>query len=179
MTIMGTKWAPSILPLVIMSLGMIFRMNNVLLKIAMTSMGRADLSLVSNFLQLVFLLPLTVYAMKYGVVGLVVAWVSTEFLVLLAAVQLSKRAFDISSMRLLRSYRPALVSSLIMAGCVIGIKALLGNQSGMAVFAIAIATGIASYYVATRLLFLKELRTALKTVFGERFAFLAPRPGKS
>lgn len=175
LTVLGDKWAASIVPLVIMSLGMMFRMNNLLLKTGMTSMGSADLSLKSNFLQLVLLLPLTIYAMEYGVVELAAAWVATEFLVMLATVQLSKRVFDISFMGLLRCYRPALVSSVIMGGCVIGVKALSDNQSGMAVFLVAIATGIVSYYLATRLLFLKELQITLKTVFGEHFAFLAPR----
>jgi len=179
LTVLGAKWAPSIFPLVMMSLGMIFRMNNLLLKTAMTSMGRADLSLRSNFLQPVLLLPMTVYAIEYGVIGLAVAWVATELLVMLVTVQLSKQAFDTSFMRLLRCYRPALVSATIMGGCVIGIKALLGNQTSMAVFFIAIATGIVSYYLATRLLFLAELQTVLKTIFGNRLAFLAPRRSQS
>lgn len=179
LAVMGAKWAPSILPLAIMSLGMIFRMNNILLKTAMTGMGRADLSLKSNFLQLALLLPLTIYAMEYGVIALIVAWVGTELLVMVATVQLSKLAFDTSFMRLLRCYRPALVSSAIMGGCVMGIKVLLGNQTSMAVLLMAVATGIVSYYLATRLLFLKELQTTLKTVFGDRFAFLAPRRDQS
>lgn len=175
LSVLGAKWAPSILPLVIMSLGMIFRMNNLLLKTAMISMGRADLSLISSFIQLALLLPMTIYAVEYGVTGVSVAWVATELLVMLATVQLSKRAFDTTFMRLLRCYRPALLSSTIMGGCVMGIKVLLGNQTSIVVFLIAIATGIVSYYLTTRLLFLKELQTTLKTVFGDRFAFLAPR----
>lgn len=175
LTVLGAKWSPSIVPLIIMSLGMIFRMNNLLLKTGMTSMGRADLSLKSNFFQLALLLPLTIYAMEYGVIELAAAWVATELMVMLVTVQLSKPVFDISFMHLLRCYRPALVSSAIMGGCVIGIKALLGNQSSMAALLAAIATGIASYYLATRLLFLKELQTTFKTIFGNRFAFLAPQ----
>ncbi len=179
LTVFGTKWAASILPLTIMSLGMIFRTNNVLLKTAMISMGRADLSLRPHLLQLALLLPMTIYVIKYGVIGLAAAWVLTEFLVALATLQLSKSVFDTSVTRLLHCYRPALVSSIIMAGCVIGVKSLLGNQSGMVVLAIAVATGIVSYYLATRLLFAKELQTALKTVLGNRFAFLVPRRGQS
>jgi len=175
LTVLGAKWAPSIAPLVIMSLGMIFRMSTMLFKTAMTSMGRADLALRSNFLQLALLLPLTIYAMEHGVIALMAAWVVTELLVMLVTVQLSKRVFDTSFRRLLRSYLPALISSAIMAGCVIGIKTLLGDPGSMTVLLIAIATGIASYYLATRLLFLKELQTTLKTVFGDRFAFLAPQ----
>jgi uncharacterized membrane protein len=105
--------------------------------------------------------------------------VATEVLVMLVTVQLSRLSFDTSFMSLLRCYRPALVSSTIMGACVIGSKTLLDNQSSMPVLLVAIATGIASYYLATRLLFLKELQTTLRTVLGDRLAFLAPRRNQS
>jgi len=174
LTVFGAKWAASIWPLAIMSLGMIFRMNNLLLKTVMTSMGRADLSLISNFIQLALLLPMIIYAVDYGVAGVVTAWVATELLLTLAIMQMSKSVIDTTFIQYLRCYRPALLSSFIMGGSVIGIKLLFGYQSGMVVFLMVIATGMLSYYLATRFLFLKELQTALKTVFGERLAFLAP-----
>ncbi len=176
LTVFGAKWVPSIFPMALMSLGMIFRMNNLLLRTAMISMGRADLSLQSSFLQLIMLLPMIVYAVDYGVIGLAAAWVANEILVMLATIQLSKSTFDTTFMRLLRCYRPALISSTIMGACVVLNRALLGNQSGMVVLVMAILVGVISYYLATRLLFVKELRTALKTVFGNRLAFLAPNP---
>ncbi|MGA8148698.1 MAG: lipopolysaccharide biosynthesis protein [Gallionellaceae bacterium] len=178
LTVFGVKWAASIVPLVIMSIGMIFRMNNQLLKTVMNSMGRADLSLISNFLQLALMVPMIIYGVEYGVTGLVAAWVATELLVTLAVIQLSKRVVDTNFILLIRCYVPALVSAALMAACVIGIKTLLGNQSGLPALLLAIATGIVSYYLATRLLFLKELQTAFHTVLGNRLRFLTARSGK-
>lgn len=175
LTFFGEKWAPSIVPLAIMSLGMIFRMTTLQLKTVLTGMGRADLPLKSNSLQLGLLLPMTFYAMTYGVVGLVMAWVLTEFLVMLATVQMSKQVLDTTFMRLLRCYRPAVVSSTTMAVCVIGMKAMLGHEASVAVLLMAIATGAASYYLATRFIFRKEYQVAFLAVFGDKVGFLAGR----
>lgn len=177
LTVLGRQWAPSILPLIIMSLGVLFRMNTLQLKTVMMSMGRADLPLKANFFQLALLLPLTVYAMEFGVVALMVAWVVTELLVMLAVIQMSKAVLDTSFTRMLRCYRPALVSSIIMALSVLGVKALLGNQNGMVVLPVAIATGAITYYLAARFIFLKEFQTAFRAIFGNRFVFLSARAG--
>lgn len=178
LTVFGAKWEPSVLPMAIMSLGMIFRMNTLLLRTAMIGMGRAELALKSSFLQLVMLLPMIIYAVGYGVTGLATAWVVNEILVSLATAHLSRSAFDTTFMRLLRCYRPALISSAIMGACVIINKALLGNQNGMVVLFAAIGVGAASYFLATRFLFTKELQTALNTVFGTRLAFLTANMGR-
>jgi O-antigen/teichoic acid export membrane protein len=178
MTFFGAKWAASILPLVIMSVGMVFRMTTIQLKTVMTSMGRADLQLKSNALQLMLLLPLTIYSIKYGVIGLMIAWVTTELFVMFATIQLSKSVLDLSFARLLRCFRPALVSSAIMAASVLGIKSLMGNQDGMLVLSIEIGVGVISFYLATRLIFIRELQTAFKAAFGNRFAALVGHPGK-
>ena len=178
LTLFSEKWAPSIVPLAIMSLGMIFRMTTLQLKTVMVSMGRADLPLKSNALQLAVLLPLTLYAMNYGVLELTVAWVVTECLVMLVTVQMSKRVFDTTFKRMLRCFRPAILSSMAMAVCVLGVKALFVNQAGMSVLLSAIAAGVVSYYLAARFFFPKEFQIAFKTVFGERFAFLLLGLGK-
>ena len=174
-TLFGAKWAPSTLPLTIMSLGVVLRMNTILLRSAMIGMGRSDLILKSSALQLGLLLLLTIYAVEYGIIGLATAWVLTEILITFATARWSKMAFDTTFISLLKCYRPALVSSAIMAICVLGSKYLLRNQHNMVVLIVPIAIGLLSYYLATRFLFLTELQTALKTVFGNRFLFLAPR----
>jgi len=173
-TVFGVQWLSSILPMAIMSLGMMFRMNTLLLRTAMIGMGRADLALKSNFLQLIMLLPMVIYAVQYGVIGLAAVSVVNEIFVALATTQLSKSTFNTTFISLLRCYRPALVSSAIMAACVMLNKALLSNQSSMIILLTAILIGAAIYYLATRFLFADELQTALKAVLGNRFAFPAP-----
>lgn len=173
LTVFGEKWAASILPLSIMSLGMAFRMMALQLKTVLTSLGRADLSLKSHLLQLALLLPLTLYAMKYGVVGLMVAWVATELLVMLVTVQMSKSVLDVTFIALLRCYRPALLSSALMALTVLGSKAVLENQPKIFILLMQVLVGVLSYYLATRFLFHKQFQIAFKTIFGKRFAYLA------
>lgn len=175
LAVVGTNWAASILPLEILALGMIFRMTSLQLKTVITSMGRADLPLKANIFQFALLLPLTIYAMNYGVVALTVAWVVTELLVMVVTIQMSKAVLDTTFMRLLRCYRPAFISSATMAITVIGVKVLLGNQNDMVVLLVAIAIGAISYYLTTRILFLKEFQVAFKTIFGDRLLFFAGR----
>ena len=178
LTLFGEKWAQSVVPLAVMSLGMIFRMTTLQLKTVMVSMGRADLPLKSNALQLAMLLPLTLYAMNYGVLELTVVWVVTEWLVMLVTVQMSKRVLDTTFKHLLRCCRPAILSSTAMAICVMSVKALFGNQAGMFVLLSAITAGVVSYYLATRFIFPKEFQTAFKSVFGDRLTFLLLGLGK-
>lgn len=177
LSVFGEKWAQSILPLILMSLGMAFRMLALQLMTAATSMGRADISLKSHLLQLLLLLPLTVYAMAYGVIGLMIAWVLTELLVMIATVLMSKSVLDITFISLLRSYRPALLSSALMAILILGSKALFGNQYHVSGLLIELIIGIVSYYLATRFIFKKQFSIAFKTIFGKRFAFLSGQPG--
>ena len=173
LTIFGDKWAASILPLIIMSLGMAFRMLTLQLKTVVTGMGRADLALKSHMLQLLLLLPLTVYAMAYGVIGLMLAWVLTEFFVMIATVQMCKSVLDVTFLSLFRCYRPALLSSGLMALLVLGSKALLANQAHALGLLIELVVGVISYYLATRFIFTRQFQVAFKTIFGKRFAYLA------
>ena len=175
LSVFGEKWAQSILPLILMSLGMAFRMLALQLMTAATSMGRADISLKSHLLQLLLLLPLTVYAMAYGVIGLMTAWVLTELLVMIATVLMSKSVLDITFISLLRSYRPALLSSALMAMMVIGSKTLPQLPNNVLVLIMQVTVGVISYYLATRLLFAQQFQTAFTTVFGNRFSFLGTK----
>jgi len=177
LTVFGDKWAPSIRPLIIMSFGMAFRMLALQLKTVVTSMGRADISLKSHLLQLLLLLPLTIFAMAYGVIGLIIAWVLTEFLVMIATIQMSKSVLDVTFIGLLRCYRPALLSSALMAIMVLGSKALLGNQYHVIGLLIELLVGVVTYYLATRFIFNKQFSIAFKTIFGKRFAFLSGQAG--
>ena len=172
-TVFGDKWAASIQPLIIMSLGMAFRMLALQLKTVVTSMGRPDLSLKSHLLQLLLLFPLTVYAMNYGVIGLMLAWVLTEFFVMIATVRMCKSVLDVTFLSLFRSYRPALLSSGLMAIMVLGSKAIFANKPQVVGLLIELLVGVVSYYLATRFIFTRQFQIAFKTIFGKRFAYLA------
>lgn len=176
LTVFGDKWAASIVPLSIMSLGMAFRMMALQLKTVLTSMGRADLSLKSHVLQLVILLPLTLVTMNYGVVGLMLAWVATEIIVMIATVQMSKAILDVSFSGLFNCYRPALLSSALMALIVIATKMLSGPASAY-VLILEVIAGVVSYYLATRFIFFSQFQIAFKTIFGNRFRYLAGQAG--
>lgn len=178
MTVFGEKWAPSIWPLALMSLGAILRLNTTLIRSAMSGMGHPGLILKSSALQFALLLVLTIYAMDYGLMGLVAAWLATEMIVALATAKWCRLVFDTSLVGFLRCYRPALVSSAIMGLCVVGSKFVLAEQNVLIGFLAPITIGVISYYLAVRVFYPRELKVALKTAFGDRFQFLAAGSGR-
>jgi PST family polysaccharide transporter len=164
----GEKWAPSAMPLAIMSLGMLFRLNTSLLKSAMSGMGRAELILKSSALQFALLLPMIMYAVDYGVIGLVLAGVANELLVAMATVRWGRHVFNITFASIFRCYLPALVSTSIMALFVLGIKHVLMEQGEATILAAQVLVGTVSYIVAVRFLYPTAFKIAWKTVFGDR-----------
>lgn len=95
---------------------------------------------------------------------------------MIATVLMSKSVLDITFISLLRSYRPALLSSALMAMMVIGSKTLPQLPDNVLVLIMQVTIGVISYYLATRLLFAQQFQTAFTTVFGNRFSFLGLRP---
>jgi O-antigen/teichoic acid export membrane protein len=178
LAVVGAKWEESIVPLALMSLGMIFRMHNHLIKTVMISMGRPALMLTSNLLQLTSLFIFTTLALERGVVGLVLAWVLTEFLIALISIPLSQRILDTGSKFLLHAYRAALVSSILMGACVMGTKAIMNGYPEIVTLLLSVFVGIISFYFAMRLIFIKEMSIAATVLFGSRFAFLVAAPPK-
>lgn len=175
-TILGDKWSDAAVPLALLSIMMLLRFVTQLLRPVMTSMGRPDLSLKSYLFMLVVLPPAALVGVRYGVFGLVVALLVTEIIWTLVTVQLSKKVLDISYAAILRSMRPALLSSAIMAVCVLGARYLAGNSGGGANLLLGVGVGAVSYYLALRLLFPDKLQDTILLVFGKRFVRF--RPGK-
>ncbi len=174
LNILGEKWVNSITPLAVLSLGMIFRANALLLKSAAISMGHATLSLKSNLLLLVLMLPATLYLAQYGLMFLIFAWIIAEVIALLFIVYLSKKIFTIGFISLAKCLFPAITASTIMASCVLISKTFLGSPDSIIVLLLSITIGTLSYYLATRYLFQDSLHLTRKTIFGDRLTFFAP-----
>jgi len=166
LTIAGSNWEQSILPLQIMSIGITFRMSTILYTPVITSMGRADLRLKLSVLQLSFLLPLTFITMDHGVVALMIAWVSTEFIVMLATIELSKRVIDSSFKHFIATLTPALLPALIMAIGINAVKPILINQHLLAALLIQVLVGGFIYLLTIRLFFRKQLLITKHAIFG-------------
>ncbi len=166
-TIFGEKWSPAIVPLVLLSLAMPFRLITSLLRPVISSMGGVNLALKSTLATLFILCPLMLIGVHYGVIGMVVAMLLTEPIVTCVTISLSMSVLDISFTQIGKSLRPAVIASVVMAVCTLGIKFALG-QRGMGGLIIEIAVGAISYYLALRIFFGKSLEDAVRLFLGKR-----------
>lgn len=167
-TILGEKWIAAAIPLSLLSLAMLFRMMTVILRPVMSSIGRPGLAVKSTSLMFIVLLPLILIGVKYGVMGLVVPVLITETIVMIGTIKISKSILDSTFITIAQSLRPAIVSSAIMATCVLGVKAAFSSQFDYWSLFLEIGVGVISYYLSLRLLYHKQLIDAIKTFLGRR-----------
>lgn len=171
-TVFGEKWEASITPLTAFSLGMILRVNVMLLRTAVTSFGRADLRLYSSGLQLLLIVPLTIFGINYGITGVIIAWIVTEIIITTITLAFGCYVFDVKFLQLIRSHIPSVTCSSIMALIVITWKTQLSPFDLALTMVTAAIIGGLSYLILLRLLFHNDLKTATKLVFGNRLRFL-------
>lgn len=169
-TLLGARWSEAALPLALLSLMMPLRLVTLFLRPVMTGMGRPDLALVSSLTLLCTLPPLALLGVRYGVIGLVGAWLIAEPIVLMVTLRMSRRALPVKSAGVARSVFPALASAGVMAAAVLGLRAAFAVGDGFASLAAVLGVGAASYALALRLLFPQPLHGALRVIRGRRTA---------
>jgi O-antigen/teichoic acid export membrane protein len=167
-TVLGEKWLAVATPLALLSVAMPFRMTTSFLRPVLNSMGRPDLALRSVIVALLALLPLVTIGAHQGVIGLVAAIATTELIVAFATILLSKAALDITLAKIGKSLRPAIVSSFVMALCVLAVKFAFGHPSGPGWLLGEIAIGVAVYYLMLRVFYEKLLGDAIGLFLGRR-----------
>lgn len=165
-TILGEKWLSVAVPLALLSVSMPFMMTTFFIRPVLSSMGRPDLALKSTFITLCILLPLILIGVNYGVTGLVVALLVTEPIIALVTIWMSKSVLDTSFSMIALSMRPAVISSAIMAACVLGFKVAFSHQNGIGGLLIEVSVGVISYYLALRIFYRKWLEDAISLFLG-------------
>jgi O-antigen/teichoic acid export membrane protein len=167
-TVLGEKWLAVATPLALLSVAMPFRMTTSFLRPVLNSMGRPDLALRSVIVALLVLLPLVIIGSHQGVIGLVAAIATTELIVAFTTILLARAALDITLAKIGKSIRPAIVSSSVMALCVLAVKFAFGYQSGLIWLLVEIAVGAAVYYLMLRVFYEKLLSDAIGLFLGRR-----------
>jgi hypothetical protein len=131
-------------------------------------MGRADLTVKSAIMALVVLLPLALIGANYGAIGLAIAVLASELIVAFYTISICKVVFNISFVKIGQCLCPAIVSSVVMAGCVLGAKYILGQQGGIEGLIIEIAVGAISYFLTLRTFYGKRLADTMEIFFRRR-----------
>ncbi|MCC2680652.1 MAG: Polysaccharide biosynthesis protein [Nitrosospira multiformis] len=169
-TVLGNKWAAVALPLALLSTVMPFRMTTSFLRPVLASMGRADLSLKSAVFALIILLPLILVGAHYGVMGLVMAMVVTELIVVFLTIGMSKAVLHTSFTGIALSLRPAIVGSTAMAASLMGAKIAFGSAFGssasLITLLIEISFGALVYFLTLRIFYGKLLEDTIRLFLG-------------
>ncbi|HET7061051.1 MAG TPA: lipopolysaccharide biosynthesis protein [Nitrosospira sp.] len=169
-TVLGERWSGVILPLALLSSVMPFRMATSLLRPVLGSMGRPDLALKSAVIGFMTLLPLMFIGTHYGVLGMVVALMISELIVAFVTIGMSKVVLGTSVTKVAECFSPAIVSSLVMAACLFGIRALSLNGISLGDLFIEVALGALVYFLTLRIFYEKLLQESIKLVLGRRNA---------
>jgi hypothetical protein len=102
---------------------------------------------------------------RWGLLGLCVAWLAGFPIVFGFQLRRSARVAEVRPHAVLRATVPALVASLLMTGTVLAFKNLPLAQIGRAVeLALLVLTGIAAYLVVLRVSFRERIREFLGAV---------------
>lgn len=167
--VFGEKWSAVALPLALLSLVMPFRMITSLTRPVINGMGRVDLNLASVVLMPCIMVPLILLLQDYGVIGLVAASLVTEPIIALITIQLSKRVVNISLQGIYRHLRPAILSTVIMAACVLLTKVPFSYAAatGWMVLITEISIGVISYFFILRVVFPDHIHSAYKLILGK------------
>lgn len=166
-TVLGNKWSAVAMPLALLCLVMPFRMATSFLRPVLASMGRPDLSLKSTIVAFTILLPLILIGTHYGVIGLVGAVITTELLVAFSTIAMSKAVLGASFTKIAECFRPALISSTVMAICILGFKITVGNQVGLGGLLGYVCFGAIIYLLTLRILYKKLLDDAIRLFLGK------------
>jgi O-antigen/teichoic acid export membrane protein len=169
-TVLGDKWADVAVPLALLSAVMPFRMTTSFLRPVLASIGRPDLSLKSTIVGLGILLPLILVGTRYGIIGLVVATMVTELVVAFSTISLSKAVLNTSFTKIGASLRPAIVSSAVMAACLLGAKFTFGNEVSFGLLLAEIGFGALIYFLTLRTFYGEWLQNAITLFLGRRNA---------
>jgi O-antigen/teichoic acid export membrane protein len=169
-TVLGDKWSAVAVPLALLSIVMPFRMTTSILRPVLASMGRPDLSLKSAIIALLLLLLLISIGAHYGVIGLVAAMMTTELIVAFSTISMSKAVLGTSFTKIAESFRPAIVSSAVMAACLFGVKITFGSQISLGGLLIDIGLGALIYFLTLRIFYGRLLEDAIRLFLGTRNA---------
>ena len=164
--VLGDQWSEVAAPLALLSIVMPFRMTTSFLRPILSSIGRVDLALKSIIIAPVILLPLTLIGANHGLIGLVAAIMTTELIVAFSTISMSKVVLATPFTKIAECFRPAVVSSAVMAASLLGAKIIFGGQISLSGLLVDITFGAFIYILTLRIFYRKLLEDAIRLFLG-------------
>jgi O-antigen/teichoic acid export membrane protein len=159
--VLGEKWAPIVVPFQVLCLIMPLRALGFIMPPAVFATGRPSVNLVNMVLTFVAMAAAFLVGVRYGVVGVCLAWVAAYPLVFLVATWRSARVLGLSLAEVLRQmWFPFFASAAILV-LVMALKRGFPAWANLGVLA-AVAMGALGIYAALIFVFRKDDYLRLK-----------------
>ncbi|WP_165968789.1 oligosaccharide flippase family protein [Arthrobacter crusticola] len=150
--VFGDRWGQAVLPLVFLSMYAAVRALGAGATDIYKALGRPGLSVGISLVRLVLLVPLLIYAARWGIAGVAVAQCASALVFALGMQVVAARVLRMRAMLLLRAVIPGLVCGLAVSVVGISVSALpLGD--GIPHLAVVIAAGLGTVYLLLRMIF--------------------------
>jgi O-antigen/teichoic acid export membrane protein len=166
-SILGEKWAESIPLIVIISLGVIFRLINLIHTSVITGMGHADVAMKLGVTQLLIQLVFVLLLLHHGIIVLAISWGFTELVITIIFIHVSKPVLSTKYISIPIALKPALIASVVMACVVLLIRNIPISNAFLMLFT-QVTCGAGVYYLTVRYMFAESYGIARRAILGDR-----------
>jgi teichuronic acid exporter len=143
--ILGPRWLGLILPLQLLCLVLPFKALGALFPPVLFGIGRPGVNVGNVVLSVVVMTVALLIGVRYGIIGLCLAWVIAFPCVLVVVLRRSLRALGLTTRDLLERAALPVIASLTMAGVVLGAAAALPAGPSVVRLCLLLGLGIAVY----------------------------------
>ena len=169
----GPAWQQSILPLTLVALMIPFRMIGSIISTTIMSIGRVDVAMWTTIIGACIAPPIYLYASRFGIIGLSVAWLVTTPILFLLNMFRAVPIVGLSLRSVFREIGRPLLVAMTMFGAVSALRpALLGLPTVLVLVSLIVAGAIV-YVGGSWLLNRAASAEALSLLFPQRFARFA------
>jgi lipopolysaccharide exporter len=147
----GGQWADAVLPLVFLALYAAARSLGVGANDVYKALGRPGLSIKISLVRLVILVPVLMYATRWGIVGVACAQFCVALVFALGMQAVAAKVIGLRPSQLLRAVLPGLACGAVVAA--VGLAGFIPMGSDVAALVLLIAAGVAAVYLLVRLAF--------------------------
>jgi O-antigen/teichoic acid export membrane protein len=151
--VLGAKWTNAAPVLAVISLFVPLRVITRLMQSALDGIGRPEVGLLNLLTISLCVVPAIVIGVRWGIIGVAIAWCAGQFLALLVNIWRSLPALALSWRLLFGAVGPGILSAVLMYAGVWLVRPLLAETLSLPVLTgVLVSVGMLAYVSATLLL---------------------------
>jgi PST family polysaccharide transporter len=165
--LLGSVWNPMVIPLMILSLGGVFKILNSVFRNINIAINAYRAQTVANLASSILYLILCLIGIKWGIIGVAYATLASSLLAFIYYGFLTSRTTRVSWVGIIRSLMPALTGCLVMAIVLIPLSSLLLKGYTITNLILLILAGIVTYVLWILIVPFKDVRIIITDVTGD------------